>query len=102
MKYWHRVLARARERKAAGLPAFTRGQEARADNWQTCACGLQDRRLFKLSAFNWHAPDNLELSNLGIQFTVAVLHERVYDAKRLLDRIDKLAAKLLHQMEATA
>jgi hypothetical protein len=110
MKNWHERIQEAEERGG-----FTGGDYDLANSWTTCACGEQDPRIPRYgcaalpeeteemmmeagSRISPNAPKDMELSNLGIQFTDAVLNDDTDLARDLIQRIEVRAIQVLAEL----
>lgn len=97
--YWWDVIEQAKAREKAGKPAFTVEQSGRAGNWTTCACGNQDSRIPRNRPCG--DPIDWRLEHLGRQFSWAVNGDAPTEAASILRKIERRAAEVLAEVEAT-
>lgn len=85
--YWWATIDRAEKRGH-----FTECEIRRADNWPTCACSKQDKRIPRDDI---GCPTDVLLGILGAAFVDYVCSDMFKDARRTLTKIEKRAAKVL-------
>jgi hypothetical protein len=74
----------------------TKTEEADAMNWQTCACGQQDARIWR---HNDGRPMDNMLRRLGEIFYINVCEHQPYSAAITLVNIERRAAEVLAKLE---
>jgi len=87
---WHKRIDAAEKRGR-----FTEDDKHRADNWVTCACGEQDKRIPRFMG----EPTDEGLQHLGYQFSGAIGATDFGKARTTLARIERRAAKVLAGLE---
>ena len=86
---WGKRIIRAEKRGY-----FTTSDNGEARNWNTCACGKQDKRLL-----SYGKPKDFWLYHWGCVFSDQVGTDHPLGAAKTLIKIEKRAAKILAWME---
>lgn len=89
--YWWKAIEDAKKRGH-----FTGAQIAMSADWQTCACGKQDKRIPRGgNHWNESAPDDDALAQLGLDFCNAIESGEPFLASDILSKIETRAAQIL-------
>ena len=94
--YWTAVIEKAKRNKARGMQPFTYSEMNKGNDWVTCACGRQDKRLER---YENGEPLDAELARLGGQFSNDLDAQEPADAARTLAAIEKRAAQILRGLK---
>jgi hypothetical protein len=73
----------------------TKREEADAKNWQTCACGKQDKRIPRVRNGR---PLDCELESFGYSFYWRIYHGQFEWAAELLVKIEQRASQILKKV----
>lgn len=88
--YWGKKIIEAEARGH-----FTETMRLRAEHWQTCACGRQDKRLHRSDG----VPRDSLMAEFGYYFSNQVDQDNFICVAETLCAIERRAAKLLAEME---
>jgi len=89
---WSEIIDEAEERGG-----FTHDEKMLSGEWSTCPCGQQDPCIPRDDAFNG-VPEDHELSELGVEFCVAVVEGDFDRARKAIEKIESRAVIVLAQV----
>ncbi len=100
--FWFRVIQAAEKRRAAGLTPFYETHVELAKNWQTCACGRQDKRIPRHGPGDpfkqYGSPVDSLLRHYGSDFYDRVRDQDVEGAMETMLNIERRAAEVLAEL----